>query len=176
LQDEIDAATILVTHDPAEAALLADQILLLDDGRVLQAGPTADVFRRPANETAARLLGAETVAKGIAASTASIAVGAGVVLKIAGPPLVTGTHVGWTVPATHVRLSDTGTYPGVIENCIVVGMERHLAIRVGDALIGALSGNADHAPGGVCRFDIDPGSVRIWPLAGPSGFTAKCEA
>jgi molybdate transport system permease protein len=169
LQDEIDAATILVTHDPAEAALLADQLLLLDDGGVLQAGLTADVFRRPANETAARLLGAETVAKGIAAGPNAIAVSAGIVLTIAGPPLHPGAHVGWTVPATHVRLSDAGTYPGLIEDCIVVGMERQLAIRVGDALIGALSGNADHTPGRTCRFDIDPAAVRIWPLVAPTG-------
>jgi ABC-type Fe3+/spermidine/putrescine transport system ATPase subunit len=139
--------------------------LLLEDGRVLQSGPTADVFRRPANETAARLLGAETVAKGIATGPDGIAVGAGIVLKIAGPPLDPGTHVGWTVPATHVRLSDAGQYPGLIEDGIVVGMERHLAIRVGDAMIGALSGNADHAPGGACRFDIDPESIRVWPLS-----------
>jgi molybdate transport system permease protein len=168
LQDEIDAATILVTHDPAEAALLADQLLLLDDGRVLQAGPTGDVFRRPANETAARLLGAEMVAKGLATAPHEIAVGVGVVLKIAGPPLATGTQVAWTVPAMHVRLSDTGTYPGLIEDCIVVGMERHLAVRVGDALIGGFSSNADHAPGRACRFDIDPAAVRIWPQAGPA--------
>jgi molybdate transport system permease protein len=173
LQDEIDAATILVTHDPAEAALLADQLLLLDDGRVLQAGPTADVFRRPANETAARLLGAETVAKGVATKPDGIAVGAGIVLTVAGPPLATGTHVGWTVPATQVRLSDAGQYPGRIEDDIVVGMERQLAIRVGDALIGALSSNADHAPGSACRVDIDPAAVRIWPLAESPNRTSR---
>jgi len=38
LQNELDATTILVTHDPAEAMLLADECLLLDAGRVLQSG------------------------------------------------------------------------------------------------------------------------------------------
>jgi ABC-type Fe3+/spermidine/putrescine transport system ATPase subunit len=64
LQQELDATTILVTHDPAEPVLLADDLLLLDAGRVLQSGPVASVFLRPANETVARLLGAEIIGYG----------------------------------------------------------------------------------------------------------------
>ena len=45
LQHEIGATTILVTHDPQEAALLADEILVLEDGRPLQSGPTAEALR-----------------------------------------------------------------------------------------------------------------------------------
>ena len=40
LQSELTATTILVTHDPAEAAMLADEILVFENGRVLQSGPT----------------------------------------------------------------------------------------------------------------------------------------
>ena len=72
LQNEFNATTILVTHDPAEAALLADELLVLEGGRVLQSGPTEQVFSRPASELAARLLGAEYVAEGIAAEADTI--------------------------------------------------------------------------------------------------------
>ena len=47
---------LLVTHDLDEAAQLASHLVLLDRGRVVQAGPTATVLTRPASETAARLL------------------------------------------------------------------------------------------------------------------------
>ncbi len=47
---------LLVTHDLDEAAQLASHIVLIDAGRVVQAGPTAEVLTRPASETAARLL------------------------------------------------------------------------------------------------------------------------
>jgi ABC-type proline/glycine betaine transport system ATPase subunit/ABC-type sulfate transport system permease component len=66
LQCEIAATTIIVTHDPEEAAFLADELLVLDDGQVLQAGPTEEVFVRPASELVARLLGAEDIGEGIA--------------------------------------------------------------------------------------------------------------
>ncbi len=164
LQDELNAATIIVTHDPAEAALLADQLLLLDAGQVLQSGPTDQVFRRPANETAARLLGAESVATGVAAGTDSIAVGAGVLLRIAGPALESGARVGWTVPAARIRLSDAGPYQGSVESIIDVGTDRQITIRFGNAAINALVGAGELSCGSVCRFDIDPDAVRIWPL------------
>ncbi|MDE2464523.1 MAG: ATP-binding cassette domain-containing protein, partial [Alphaproteobacteria bacterium] len=47
LQARLDATTILVTHDPVEAALLADEILVLADGKVLQCGTARALFRRP---------------------------------------------------------------------------------------------------------------------------------
>jgi molybdopterin-binding protein len=58
--------TLQVTHDFAEAGLLGDQAILLDAGRVLQAGPPAEVFRRPASPYVAEFLGAENVFAGVA--------------------------------------------------------------------------------------------------------------
>lgn len=47
---------LLVTHDLDEAAQLASHLVLLDAGRLVQAGPVAEVLTRPTSETAARLL------------------------------------------------------------------------------------------------------------------------
>ncbi len=63
LQAELPITTLLVTHDPGEALLLADEILVLSGGQPLQSGPAAQVLRRPVNELAARLLGADNVAE-----------------------------------------------------------------------------------------------------------------
>ncbi|HEX2716823.1 MAG TPA: ATP-binding cassette domain-containing protein [Gemmatimonadaceae bacterium] len=53
-----------VTHDVAEAALLADRIALLDEGALLQTGLAPDVFAHPVSARAAELLGAENVFAG----------------------------------------------------------------------------------------------------------------
>jgi ABC-type Fe3+/spermidine/putrescine transport system ATPase subunit/ABC-type sulfate transport system permease component len=163
LQNELAATTILVTHDPAEAALLADELLVLEGGRVLQSGPTDHVFARPAGEMAARLLGAEFAAEGVAAGANQIAVGADTLLEVAGPPLRGGARVGWSLPSARVRLGEHGRYQGRVESVVPIGIERRLGIRFGNAVIHALSGPAMQA-GGACRFDIDPDAVRIWPL------------
>lgn len=58
--------TLQVTHDFAEAGLLGDQAILLDAGQVLQSGPPAEVFRKPASPYVAEFLGAENVFAGTA--------------------------------------------------------------------------------------------------------------
>jgi molybdate transport system ATP-binding protein len=47
---------LLVTHDLAEVRHLSDSLVLLDQGSVLQAGPTAEVLREPASPQAEDLL------------------------------------------------------------------------------------------------------------------------
>jgi len=49
--------TLLITHDPLEAITLADRLIVLENGRVTQAGTIDDVTRRPRSEWVARLVG-----------------------------------------------------------------------------------------------------------------------
>ena len=53
--------TVLVTHDRAEALSLGHHIALVGEGRILQAGPIAEVFSRPDSIAAAHVVGVETV-------------------------------------------------------------------------------------------------------------------
>lgn len=49
--------TLLVTHDQTEASGLAQRLAVLDDGRVVQVGPPAEVWHRPVNRFVAEFLG-----------------------------------------------------------------------------------------------------------------------
>lgn len=51
------ATVLLVTHDRDEARLLADDLVVLLDGRVAADGPVEEVFRRPRTPAVARFLG-----------------------------------------------------------------------------------------------------------------------
>ena len=48
---------LIVTHDPLEAASLADRVVVLEDGRVTQEGPFGDVSARPRSAWIARMAG-----------------------------------------------------------------------------------------------------------------------
>ena len=55
---------LLVTHDAIDALTLADRVLVLDEGRVAQVGPPAEVAARPRTPHVARLVGLNLVADG----------------------------------------------------------------------------------------------------------------
>jgi molybdate transport system ATP-binding protein len=56
--------TILVTHDRTDALTLGERVGIVLDGAVRQSGEIDEVFRNPADEQVARLLGIETVVAG----------------------------------------------------------------------------------------------------------------
>ena len=57
LHDRIGATTVYVTHDQVEAMAMADRIAVMDRGEVLQVGPPAEVYDRPATLFVAGFVG-----------------------------------------------------------------------------------------------------------------------
>jgi sulfate transport system ATP-binding protein len=57
LHDEVHVTTVLVTHDQEEAMEVADNIVVLKDGRVRQAGAPRDLYERPVDEFVMEFLG-----------------------------------------------------------------------------------------------------------------------
>jgi len=64
IRDEFRIPMLYVTHDRHELLALADEMLVLFDGKVAQAGPIREVFNRPANLAVAGLLTIETIQPG----------------------------------------------------------------------------------------------------------------
>ena len=56
LRTRLGFAAVLVTHDMAEALLLADEIAVMRDGRIVQIGAPADLLLRPADPYVETLL------------------------------------------------------------------------------------------------------------------------
>jgi sulfate/thiosulfate transport system ATP-binding protein len=57
LHDEVHVTTIFVTHDQEEAMEIADQIVLMNEGRVEQVGTARDLYERPANKFVMTFIG-----------------------------------------------------------------------------------------------------------------------
>lgn len=56
-----ERTAIVVTHDVLDALLLADRVVVLEQGRVVEDGPTAQVLRRPRSAFSARIAGLNLV-------------------------------------------------------------------------------------------------------------------
>ena len=52
-----DGIRVLITHDPLEAIALADRLVILEEGRVVQTGTPSDVTQRPRTRYVADLVG-----------------------------------------------------------------------------------------------------------------------
>jgi sulfate transport system ATP-binding protein len=60
LHDEVHTTTIFVTHDQEEALEVADEIVVINEGRVEQVGSPDDLYDKPANDFVMRFLGETT--------------------------------------------------------------------------------------------------------------------
>ncbi|MCU1684464.1 MAG: modC [Amycolatopsis sp.] len=62
LRAQTERATVLVTHDPLDALSLADQVVVLAGGRIIERGPTREVLSAPRAAFTARIAGLNLVA------------------------------------------------------------------------------------------------------------------
>jgi multiple sugar transport system ATP-binding protein len=57
LQQELGVTSIYVTHDQAEAMALADRIVVMYNGRIMQVGTPLEIYRKPVNTFVAGFIG-----------------------------------------------------------------------------------------------------------------------
>ncbi|AWB96062.1 molybdenum ABC transporter ATP-binding protein [Agromyces badenianii] len=105
--------TLLVTHDPIDAIMLADRAAILQAGRIVQEGPTAEVLGHPATPFAAALAGVN-LASGIGTADGSVEVigpsGARLVLRGAAGAVEPGARASavFSPGAVHAARADDG--------------------------------------------------------------------
>jgi iron(III) transport system ATP-binding protein len=86
---ESGITTVYVTHDQKEALSMADRVAILDRGRVIQLGPPAELYQRPATRFVAEFLGETNVLPGTASTgtpPTRVDTAAGVLLAAQRPP------------------------------------------------------------------------------------------
>ena len=128
LQQKLGITMVYVTHDQTEAMTMADQVVLLRDGRVEQSGSPDDLYGQPANVFAARFIGTPPM---------NVIPG----LRGAGDGRLTG------VRPEDVRLESEGL-PAVVESVEYLGADSIVTCRAGDAAVNArVARHAGAAPG-----------------------------
>ncbi|RZS90958.1 molybdate transport system ATP-binding protein [Motilibacter rhizosphaerae] len=151
---------LLVTHDPLEAMVLGDRLLVLEGGRATQTGRPAEVARRPATAYVARLLGLNLYAGTVTAD--GVELDGGGVLHAAGSP-DPGTPALVALRPSSVTVSTerpSGTSTRNVWPAVVAGMEL-LHDRVRLSAEGAPSALVDLTPGAVAELGLRPGA-EVW--------------
>jgi molybdate transport system ATP-binding protein/molybdate transport system permease protein len=172
LQREVGLSTVLVTHDAEEAALLAEEIIVIADGRVLQAGPRRQVYARPASPLVAQLLGVQNLTTGRSLTGTRIAAGEAVI-ETAPHGLAPGTDVRWCIRPERIDLVAGGRYPAELVDVADLGAVTSAVVRLtgGPELRLRTARPVELAAGSPCRVDLDPEAITVWatvPEATPS--------
>ncbi len=168
--------TLLVTHDPLEAMVLADRILVLEGGRAVQSGAPAAVARRPATEYVARLVGLNLYSGSLAdPQTRQIRLDGGGSMYAAGydpgaggEPVaaVVGTRMLVALSPTVISLHSREPEAGSARNRWrgrVAGLEL-LNDRVRVAVEGTPDALVDVTPAAVAELGLQPGH-EVWMTA-----------
>jgi iron(III) transport system ATP-binding protein len=128
LHDKYRYTTVYVTHDQAEAMITADQIAVMNAGRVEQLGSPHDIYDAPSSEFVARFLGASNIIKGMSLGAGRVSV-AGVALRCAGARLGPNIECAVAIRQHDIRISTT--QPSGVENVLQATIVRNAFLGAG---------------------------------------------
>ncbi|MDO8700042.1 MAG: ABC transporter ATP-binding protein [Rhodoferax sp.] len=165
-----DSTVIYATTEPGEALLLGGYTAVMDAGELLQYGPTADVFHKPASLRVARafsdppmnLLPAMAGAEGVQLD-------GGPLLKLALPARSSGKlTVGMRASALHVSVREGDVaLPGKVELAEISGSDTfvHVHTLVGE-MVAQLTGVHHFDLGALVTLYFNPAQVYVFDAEG----------
>ncbi len=161
---ESGTTTVLVTHDPDDAMRIADTIMMMQGGRIVQSGTARDLYQRPASLQVARFFSEMNEIEGICREgiiptplgdipAPGIANAAGVTVCVRPKDIrllapAAGRRTGQVVSGQ--CLGDT-----VLVHLAIAGLERPLRI--------VAPADGAPAPGRVVGFEADPDRMLVFP-------------
>jgi molybdate transport system ATP-binding protein len=150
--------TVLVTHDPIDATVLADRVIVVEDGRVVQEGTPIEVARAPRTDYVAHLVGLNLV-RGFARDHEVAVDGATIAIaeRASGKVLVSFPPAAVALYPARPDGSPRNTWPALVD-----GVEPHGdVVRV--RLSGAFPLLADVTPGAVADLGLHAGTA-VWAV------------
>jgi sn-glycerol 3-phosphate transport system ATP-binding protein len=164
LQQKLGLTMIYVTHDQTEAMTMADQVVLLKNGRVEQTGPPHALYERPATAFAARFIGSPPMNLLVLDLIEDRSA-----LKTAGndAPVPEGA-CGWRIGIRpeHIQLGQRGL-PVRVATADFLGAETVVRLHHGEqALFARINGRVQLTPGDEIKASWSPDDVHLFDEKG----------
>ncbi|MEV6103156.1 ABC transporter ATP-binding protein [Streptomyces sp. NPDC051940] len=156
--EAFEAVAVLVTHDPLDAMVLADRLVVIEDGRIVQQGTPSDIARHPRTDYIAHLVGLNLYQGRAAGHT----------VHVGGGPVITTTEdltgpVYVAFPPSAVTLHrdrPTASSARNLWQCEVAGLETH-GDQIRADLTGELPLAADLTTVAAAELGLHPGAT-VW--------------
>lgn len=146
--------TLIVTHDPLDAMVLADHLVIVENGAVVQQGPPAQVARQPRTDYVARLVGLNLYRGHAQDTTVTLDAGRFTIAE----PTTGPVHVAFPPSAVSLHPGQPGGSPRNSWPVTVTHLEQHAhTVRV--HLDGTPPVLADVTPATVAELHLEPGTA-----------------
>jgi len=160
LQQKLGLTMIYVTHDQIEAMTMADQVVLLQNGRIVQIGAPHELYERPATAFSAHFIGSPPMnliqLDQDKDRTALAAAG----LRIPPPEASRGWSIG--VRPEAIKISEQGLSTRV-DAIDFLGSETIVRLAFGEqTLLAKVNGRAKVAPGDQLTVSWSPDAVHLF--------------
>ncbi|WP_338720676.1 sn-glycerol-3-phosphate ABC transporter ATP-binding protein UgpC [Devosia sp. XK-2] len=170
LHQRLGKTTIYVTHDQTEAMTMADTIVVLNGGKIEQAGAPLELYNNPANLFVAGFIGSPEMnllpVTALGPDKARVALPDGTTLPTARPlGLAAGTALVYGIRPQHMVLAEDG----VRTEALVVeptGEAQEVRARIGETELSVVIRDADLlSPGQSMALGIDAEKVLLFDKA-----------
>ncbi|GAB3403151.1 ABC transporter ATP-binding protein [Flindersiella endophytica] len=157
---EHPGGSLLVTHDPLDALVLADRLVIIEDGRIVQEGDAATITAQPRTDYVARLVGLNLY-RGRADGRRVVVgeMGRGFALSVA-DPLYGDAFVAFPPAAVALHPNRPDGSPRNTWPATITGLQRHgdnLRVQLDGPIVVA----ADITPAAAAHLQLEPGRP-IW--------------
>ncbi|MEM9198062.1 MAG: ABC transporter ATP-binding protein, partial [Pseudomonadota bacterium] len=166
LHQTIAVTMIYVTHDQTEALTFADQVVVMQDGVIVQIGTPVELFERPQHTFVGHFIGSP----GMNILPCEISDGAsdgvarfqGQPVQLEGP--VTAARAGPSeigVRPEFVRLAEQGI-PAIVRKAADLGRHTVLEAVAGDRIVHAILQDAPPEEGSTVHLAFEPAQTRLY--------------
>jgi putative spermidine/putrescine transport system ATP-binding protein len=181
LQRTLRITTIYVTHDQEEALSMADRVVVMHAGQILQIATPTELYDRPANAFVAEFIGAANLLSATVVRTGAttcVRTAAGLTFDVAASGLRQGATVGIVLRPERIRLqregegSHAGHIGQIADAAFAGGLWRYrLLLGTGDSLMVTQSnlGSAPFEVGDVVAAAFSPADAWVIATAEASG-------
>jgi iron(III) transport system ATP-binding protein len=166
---ELRVTVLYVTHDQVEAMTLADQIAVMADGRILQAGAPDELYRRPASPRVAEFFGAINWLRGEARGGGVVETEIGA-LRLAADGATGRVVVGVRpedVKLSAARAQAENELAGEVRSVVFTGGEFLYEVEVGGKLLLARAMSDREALKGSVFVQLPSSRMALFPEGAP---------
>ncbi len=165
LHQRLKVTTVYVTHDQIEAMTMADLIVVMNHGRIEQAGAPLELYDRPANTFVAGFIGSPAMNMMEGRIEGGAFRGPGGVAWPLPPGAPASGEVIYGIRPEHLRLDPTGL-PASVHVIEPTGSETQVVMHLGDAsVIGAFRERITARPGETLPVSPDTSLVHLFDKA-----------